>query len=662
MDDDKITDKIAGLAPTANYFSLEFFPPKTPMGLSNLQTRLSRMSLALRPLFVTVTWGAGGATAAKSLELAEICQRQLGLTTCLHLTCTNMSRKILDEALEEAKALGIKNILALRGDPPRIEEYGLEEEVMDTDCEFVWAADLIRYIRGTYGDYFCIGVAGYPEGHSDESHPVDQDPRKDMPYLVEKIRAGGDFIMTQLFYDQEVYFKYEQLVRQWDGGVLADIPIIPGLMPIQNYQILKRTSKLSHAKIPAGILNRLESVKGDDEEVKKVGVDIVGEIVESIKGAKCEGPRGFHFYTLNLEKAVGFILEKCYLIPPATPMANDDSKSIPDIHKPTGNGEHPYKLTNGITPSASSTNDNINIGSLSDSHTLHSTVTSLEDPSRTRSLAITHGIGSLGREATWDDYPNGRFGDARSPAFGEIDGYGLSLHLSPTAARSKWGFPTSRKDISLLFQKHVMGDLDQLPWSESGLNEETAVIRNELCQLIQDKGWWSIASQPAVDGLPSSDRVFGWGPKGGFVFQKAFVEFFIPANDWHTVLHPHLQSSSIAPEVSWYAAKCSSPSLAEFESSELPSAVNAVTWGVFSGKEIVTPTIIEEVSFRTWSEEAFGIWKEWERCYPLTGATNRLLGEQRRGVWLVNVICHGYREPERLWKILLGAGSSSSSS
>lgn len=109
---EKITDKIAALPADASYFSLEFFPPKTAMGFSNLRDRLDRMSRALRPLFVNVTWGAGGSTATKSLELAEICQRELSLTTCLHLTCTNMSRKTIDNALEEAKVLGIRNILA----------------------------------------------------------------------------------------------------------------------------------------------------------------------------------------------------------------------------------------------------------------------------------------------------------------------------------------------------------------------------------------------------------------------------------------------------------------------------------------------------------------------------------------------------------------------
>src|SRR5947209_10019416 len=146
------------------------------------------MSQALRPLFVTVTWGAGGSTAAKSLELAEICQRQLGLTTCMHLTCTNMSRALVDEALNEAKALGLRNILALRGDPPRSGEYRMDDQE-DSNKDFTWAIDLVRYIREIHGDYFCVGVAGYPEGHADESHPEHQSIEQDLPYLVDKVKA-----------------------------------------------------------------------------------------------------------------------------------------------------------------------------------------------------------------------------------------------------------------------------------------------------------------------------------------------------------------------------------------------------------------------------------------------------------------------------------------
>ena len=622
------------------------------------------MSRALRPLFVTVTWGAGGSTSSRSLELAEICQRQLGLTTCLHLTCTNMSPKLVDETLQAAKDIGVRNILALRGDPAREHEYRSEEQEVEGAEKFVWAADLVRYIRKTHGSYFCIGVAGYPEGHSDESCPVNQDPIHDMPYLVEKVQAGADFIMTQLFYDVDAFLSYIELVRGYERGVLGTIPIIPGLMPIQNYQILKRTTKLSHAKLPDHILQRLEGVKGDDEEVKRVGVDIMSEIVEVMKKASKVGPQGFHFYTLNLEKAVSFILERCHLIPSSTPDSNEhDTSALDDAEIPGTNGSNASPLVNGasqaprVSPRRPSSPHN-HVIPLNGSNAINPPSV-LNGPSRAMTLAISHGIGSLGREATWDDYPNGRFGDARSPAFGEIDGYGgPSLHHSPASAREKWGSPASRSDISDLFKRHVMGDLDQLPWSEGGLNPETQIIRHHLCRLIEERGWWSIASQPAVDGVSSDDTVFGWGPKGGFVFQKAFVEFFIPGKDWKTILRPHLVSTAVAQDVSWYAAPCFSTSANGdnlFESSDAASAVNSVTWGAFPGKEIVTPTIVEEVSFRAWVDEAFGIWAEWERCYALGSQSRSALQDERRNCWLVNVICHDFRQANRLWEILLNA-------
>ncbi|MCJ1422094.1 hypothetical protein MMC32_008464 [Xylographa parallela] len=661
---EKITHKIAALPADGTYFSLEFFPPKTDMGTSNLQARLSRMSRALRPLFVTVTWGAGGSTSSRSLELAEICQRQLGLTTCLHLTCTNTSKRVVDETLQAAKDIGVRNILALRGDPPREHEYRSEEQEMDGAEKFVWAVDLVRYIRRIHGDYFCIGVAGYPEGHSDESCPVNQNPVHDLPYLIEKVQAGADFIMTQLFYDVDAYLSYVHLVRNYREGVLGTIPIIPGLMPIQNYQILKRTTKLSHAKLPDRILRRLEGIKGDDEEVKRVGVDVMSEIVEELKQVTVTGPRGYHFYTLNLEKAVSFILERCHLIPSSTPDTNEYiSSSIDDTEVPSTNGEHVTHSVTGVSrPSQVSvrrlSSPHNHVIPLDGSPARHPAA-QLDASSRAITLAISHGVGSLGREATWDDYPNGRFGDARSPAFGEIDGYGgPSLHQSPSTAREKWGSPESRADISELFKRHVMGSLDQLPWSEGGLNEETRVIEHELCRLIEERGWWSVASQPAVDGVSSDDPIFGWGPKGGFVFQKAFVEFFIPEEDWKTILRPYLSSPVVAADVSWYAAPCPLSIVNEdnsFESSDAASAVNSVTWGVFPGKEIVTPTIVEEVSFRAWVDEAFGIWAEWERCYAPESRSRHTLQEERGKCWLVNVICHDFRQKNRLWEILLSA-------
>lgn len=667
---DKITDKIAALPSDATYFSLEFFPPKTQQGFANLNARLSRMAHSLRPLFVNVTWGAGGSTSAKSLALAEVTQRELGLTTCLHLTCTNMSRKLIDEALEQAKVLGIRNILALRGDPPRSDEY--RDDSLpdagedDSNKDFTWAVDLVRYIRKQYGDYFCVGVAGYPEGHSDQSHPEHQSIEHDLPYLVEKTKAGADFIMTQLFYDVNAYQKYEKRLREHESGIFKTIPIIPGLMPVQSYQIFRRTTKLSHASLPPEILRRFEAVKGDDEAVKRVGLDVLSEIVDTMKHSEFPGPRGFHFYTLNLEKVVAQILERNSLIPPSTPTigANlgDEATTFDEVDDFVIIAEARKKQQRRRSSMANSGPRNrVIISSARESSTSSNRASSVYETfdheagvpreainSRANTLAISEGEGSLGREATWDEFPNGRWGDARSPAYGQIDGYGVSLHVSVPEARRLWGEPKSVADISKSFARHLGGEIDTMPWSEEALQPETLTIKNELLQLI-NKGWWTVASQPAVNGVPSTDPVFGWGPKNGFVFQKPFVEFFIPNDEWQK-----LQSKLFEhPQITYFAGNAKS----DFASNNAES-VNPVTWGTFAGKEIITPTMIEAVSFRAWCEEAFGIWSEWQRIYKPGSESSRLLKRIRKDYWLVSVIHHGYLEDGALWRDLLEDGSS----
>ncbi|TQN73061.1 Methylenetetrahydrofolate reductase 2 [Colletotrichum shisoi] len=671
---EKITDKIAALPADANYFSLEFFPPKTAMGLSNLRDRLDRMERALRPLFVNVTWGAGGSTSTKSLELAEICQRELGLTTCLHLTCTNMSRKLIDKALEDAKALGIRNILALRGDPPRKDEYrDTEDSDVDDIEDFVWAVDLVKYIRKNYGDYFCIGVAAYPEGHADESHPQGQSFEHDLAYLVEKVQAGADFIMTQLFFDIKAYDKFENSLREHPSGAFKDIILLPGLMPIQSYQMIKRTTKLSHAKIPDNLMARLDAAKGDDEKIKQVGVDILSELVEQVKEVKSRtpGPKGFHFYTLNLEKAVSFILERTGLIP--DPQLDNEEAVIDD--GPGVPVSIPAVQLNGLSPitpaaralsgrrhsSMGSSDPHNRIIVSSASNPAYETTTAglmASEPVNTRAntLAISEGVGAVGREATWDDFPNGRWGDARSPAYGEIDGYGVSLHMSVTQAIRLWGTPKTIQDINNIFIRHIKGQLSAIPWSEEELLPESNMIQQELLEL-NTRGWWTVASQPAVNGIPSRDPTFGWGPQHGFVFQKAFVELFIPSSDWAGLVARLNEVTDNT--ICFYAANAAGDFVSSDSSGGLvlegtEASTNAVTWGVFPGKEIITPTIIEEVSFRAWAEEAFKIWGEWSKVYGKGSESEALLERIRTEYWLVNIIHHDYVERDALWKLLSG--------
>ncbi|OTA06643.1 MTHFRMethylenetetrahydrofolate reductase [Trichoderma parareesei] len=672
---DRITDKIAALPAGAEYFSLEFFPPKTQMGFSNLRVRLQRMERALRPLFVNVTWGAGGSTAQKSLELAELCQRELGLTTCLHLTCTNMSQALIDQALDDARALGIRNILALRGDPPRA-EYRDADEPTEASEEFTWAIDLVKYIRKKYGSYFCIGVAAYPEGHGDGSHPEGQSFEHDLSYLVDKVQAGADFIMTQLFFDIEAYEKFETTLRNHPSGAFKTIPILPGLMPIQSYAMIKRTTKLSHAKMPDAIMDRLNAVKGDDEKVKMVGVDILSELVEQIREIKSRtpGPKGFHFYTLNLEKSVSFILERTKLIPDIPEEEEaiaDESPAVAAVQrmipKISVNGNVPPRAPSHTRTArrqssvGSDPHNRVIVGRAATHPEWEASSTEAGIPAgsvntRANTLAISEGEGALGREATWDDFPNGRFGDARSPAYGEIDGYGVSLHMSVTQAVRLWGYPKVASDINDIFVRHIRGEVSAIPWSEEDLLPESSIIKDKL-EALNRKGWWTVASQPAVNGLPSSDPTFGWGPASGFVFQKSFVEFFLPSADWK-ILYDKLTSAEVEEVVCFYATNAKG----DFVSSDYTGgsaraggseSTNAVTWGVFPGKEIVTPTIIEEVSFRAWSEEAFGIWAEWAKVYGRGSDSQKLLDGIREDYWLVNIIHHDYVDTDALWRLLI---------
>lgn len=564
-----------------------------------------------------------------------------------------MKRKVVDEALEEAKALGVRNILALRGDPPREEEYRLEDDVDDTNEgedsneNFTWAIDLVRYIRRVHGDYFCIGVAGYPEGHADQSHPTEQDPLHDLPYLIEKTNAGADFIMTQLFYELDAYKKYEQMLREHESGAFVDIPIIPGLMPLQSYEILMRTTKLAHAKVPPQLLGRLQRVKGDDEAVKQVGIEAISEIVEGIKDVEAKGPRGFHFYTLNLEKAVSSLIDRCNLIPADS---EDSNASALDDN---------MIIVNGVNGVNGTTSHHRTLSSASSTAAAQLTTNSHRSSSPTRLYPAN--ANPISREATWDDYPNGRSGDARSPAFNPPLTYSpTSLTVTPVQALSLWGTPITAAEITHLFASHLSGQNPrQLPWSESAtLSPETALITAELTQLTLQKGYWTIASQPAVDGLSSTHPIHGWGPPGGFVFQKAFVEFFVPSSTFHAALRPHLERLRKEGEISYYAGN----SAGGFKGSESSDAVHAVTWGSFAGKEIATATMVEEVSFRAWVEEAFGIWAEWGRCVGEAARRVRVekarestefLGKMRRDLWLVNVIGHGYREGGKLWEVLL---------
>ncbi|AMD22714.1 HHL056Cp [Eremothecium sinecaudum] len=624
--------------------SLEFFPPKTASGKSNLLARIERMS-AMNPLFLTVTWGAGGSTAEKTLELAALVQRVINIPVCMHLTCTNMDKDVIDYALQKAKDADIRNILALRGDQP-IEQDSMAEG----SGEFKYAVDLVRYIKEKHGDDFCVGVAAYPEGHCEgEANEGEQDVMRDLPFLKQKIEAGAEFVITQLFYDVEKFLSFEAI---FSSQISATVPLIPGLMPINSFLLFNRAAKLSHTSIPESILDRFpHHVRGDDLKVREIGVDIMVDIVNKIWERTSGRVKCFHFYTLNLEKSIAQIVTRS---PVLSKILEDDSEAESQC-----NEQEDIVITDadGIANTIDNIKKRRRRSSIQNGDVANRVLVDEHSsanfnrkgngaPSRKVVVAISQGSGSLGRHATWDEFTNGRFGDSRSPAYGEIDGYGPSLKVSSNAAYKIWGQPSCIEDLINIFIGYLDSSIEKLPWCDLGISSETALIQEELIELNK-RGYLTLASQPSTNSTPSADKIFGWGPPGGMVYQKAFVELFINKETWEQVIKPRIDASE--SYLSYYVGDSSG----NFQSNMEPESSSVVTWGVFPNSQILQTTIIEEESFKAWNDEAFKIWVEWSKLFPRNSPSYSLLRQMHRDYYLVSIVYHNFTDFDGLWNLLL---------
>ena len=262
--------------------SFEFFPPKTPEGDRALLEKTIPALKELRPDFCSVTYGAGGSTRDKTLMIVDRIQREHRITAMAHLTCVNSTKEQLGEVLVEAKGLGIKNIVALRGDPP-----GGNGEFKKTEGGFEFSHELVTFVRQT-GD-FSIGTAGFPEGHI----ACTDGKYVDWQRLKAKVDAGADFILTQLFFDNADFFEFWEHVRNKLG---VTVPITPGVIPILSAAQIQRFTAMCGARIPAPLRKRLEELGGNDEAVAEFGIEYATKQCEDLLKA---GVPGLHFYTLN---------------------------------------------------------------------------------------------------------------------------------------------------------------------------------------------------------------------------------------------------------------------------------------------------------------------------------------------------------------------------
>ena len=272
-------------------FSFEFFPPKTEAGEQNLYQTIERLR-ALRPTFVSVTYGAGGTTRDKTLDLVRRIKHEIGIEAMAHLTCVGADQAEIHAVLTRLAAAGIVNVLALRGDPPR------DQTVFVRPANgFGFAAELVQFIRER-GFGFCLGGACYPEGHVEC-----RDVAQDLLYLKRKVDAGLEFVITQLFFDNADYFAFVE--RAHAQGVR--VPIIPGIMPITNLSQIERFTAMCGARIPAALRSRLEHARHDDDAVRAIGIE---HATAQCRGLLERGAPGIHFYTLNQSTATRAIFER----------------------------------------------------------------------------------------------------------------------------------------------------------------------------------------------------------------------------------------------------------------------------------------------------------------------------------------------------------------
>eukprot|EP00127_Corallochytrium_limacisporum_P006602 Clim_evm31s231 gene=Clim_evmTU31s231 len=601
--DEKIKVIMAAGSKSRSTFSMEFFPPRTDKGMINLQDRIKRLSM-LRPLFIDVTWPSDGSGVPKTKEICKYIREHTDSACLMHICCTNVKEDVVLDALEFAKDHGIRNLLVLRGDPPMEDFTG---ETQDPNVRFRYASDLVKFVREKYGDLFCVAVAGYPEGH-----PSCASYEEDLEHLKMKVEAGADLIMCQLCYDVDIFARYAADCRK----IGIEVPIIPGIMPIITYRQFTRITSLSQTMVPEETLEQLRQSGADDERVQAIGVDIIGKIITALQA---HGFNILHFYTMNMEKPLVSILKNAGLIPDSVSVESMPWRRVLPQPTPGAQGEGSRTFV--------------------EENRLDEVVRPIFWQNRPQSYIL--------RTESWDQFPNGRWGDNRSPAFGFLSEH----HLINSLDRSKCPWLKykleSEDDLFEVFVAFLKGDLGSLPWLEESLTTEAGYIIEQLLNLNRH-GYLTINSQPAVNGAGSRHPDFGWGPPRGTVYQKSYVEFFCSRQRLDAIISK-IGNSQV---VKYDARNRAGERLTNYEEHH---ETTAVTWGVFPGREILQPTVVDAESFNVWKDEAFHIWQtHWWDLLGHKSIGKEVLRDVIENYFLVNVVNNDFVEGNvfDLWKDL----------
>ena len=277
-------------------FSFEFFPPKSDEAARQLEKTIADLR-PLEPDFVSVTYGAGGSTREKTLDIVTRIKQETGIESMAHLTCVGSTSEELGDVLDRLVASGVDNVLALRGDPPKG-----QTEFSAVPGGFRYANELIEFIASRHGRRLCIGVAGYPEKHVECANPY-----VDLQNLKRKVDAGASFIVTQLFFDNRRYFEFVDFARS--NGI--NVPIVPGIMPITNAGQVERITRMCGASLPFRLAAEIDRRRDDQDAVMQLGVaHATGQSIDLLQN----GAPGIHFYTLNRSTATSQVLAALRII------------------------------------------------------------------------------------------------------------------------------------------------------------------------------------------------------------------------------------------------------------------------------------------------------------------------------------------------------------
>ena len=564
----------AAAAQSGRCFACEFFTPDSDLGFEALRARIDRLSSA-EPLFMDFV-GYGDAEATlRALQLAKHAKRTNGVPAVLHVNGSDLTRAGVRKVLEEALRLGVVNVVAERG-PGRTEDGG------GSACEFADVEDLVRFIREEHGRAFCVGVAGHP-------NLTAADAAAHISALVRLRDAGAEFIFAAHVLDAAPLRAFLAACAATD---LA-LPIIPSLLVAEDAHTFAQINAFCGVPLPPALSAALADAAVDAARGRAALVAFAVALGEEIFGM---GMPVLLIGTLNREGGVREVLHALEL---AGPQAAQRRK-LP--WRPSGDecraGEdvRPIFWANRPTSYVERTSD-------------------------------------------WAEFPSGRWrlrtastgtptgGDASSTtkfrAFQPPIAHVLDVEGSAEERRAMWGeAPSEPQHVWEVFARYVeRRGVPRLPWCESDLLPETGTITSELGRLNR-AGFLTINSQPRLNAVPSSDATFGWGGPGGYVYQKAYVECFCsPAH-----LAALLESCAANPSATYHAIDGKNTAYSNLGS----HSVQAVTWGVFPGREVMQPTVVDSECFVEWSAEAYHLWSHWTSAYSEVSPSRELLEEVRR--------------------------------